>query len=309
MRKLLSILFLSAAFLSSTACAGTKVLEQSQRRAPKWLYAVETGSLIVSAEADDIETAKTKAMTAIKQQIVNAIAENVHSTGTLQRNEMENNGLYSTMEMYSDLVETESANIPFLKQVTIANATEYYWEKIRDNNKHEFYRYHIKYPFSRLDQLQMVDEFEQQEAAINRQLEAFQKDDFSSYTSVEQMVAQAAALRTFQSSLMEKDARRTTCDKILRGYKQYVEQLTIQADQVTRESTLYHVYFGDRRLTCNLKPYLRTKCLTKMNFQPTEDGGKVTYDYTPCEETEEKIYIDITLTVLGKKINNRFYIN
>lgn len=309
MRKLLSILFLGAALLASTACAGTKVLERSQRTTPKWLYAVETGSLIVSAEADDIETAKTKAMTVIKQQIVNAIAENVHSTGTLQRDEIENNGLFSTMEMYSDLVKTESANIPFLKQVTIANATDYYWEKIRDNKKHEFYRYHIKYPFSRLDQLQMVEEFEQQEAAINRQIETFQKEDFSSCTSVEQMVARAAALHTFQSSLMEKDIRRTTCDKILRGYKQYVEQLTIQAYLVTRENTLYHVYFGDRRLTCNLKPYLRTKCLKRMNFQPTEEGGKVTYDYTPCEETEEKIYIDITLTVLGKKINNRFYIN
>lgn len=308
MRKLLLVLFLGSTILG-TACAATKVLDRSQRSTPKWLYGVETGYLIVSAEADDIETAKTKAMTIVKQQIVNAIAENVHATSALQREETENNGLFSTMEMYSDMVETESANIPFLKQVTLANASEYYWEKIRDNKKHEFYRYHIKYPFSRLDQLKMVDEFEQQEAAINSQLDAFQKDDFSSYTSVEQMVAQSTALRTFQASLMERDARRSTCDKILRGYKQYIEQLTIQADQVTREMTTYHVYFGDRQLTCNIKPYLRTKCLERMNFQPTEDGGKVTYDYAPCEQTTEKIYIDITLTVLGKKINNRFYIN
>lgn len=309
MRKLFLALFLGGAILSSTACAATKVMERSQRTAPKWLYGVETGSLIVSAEADDIETAKTKAMTIVKQQIVNAIAENVHASSTLQREETEDNGLFSTMEMYSDMVETESANIPFLKQVTLANATEYYWEKIRDNKKHEFYRYHIKYPFSRMDQLKMVSEFEEQEEAINRQLKTFQKDDFSSYTSVEQMVAQATALRTFQASLMERDARRTTCDKILRGYKQYIEQLTIQADEVTRQATIYHVYFGDRKLTCNIKPYLRTKCLARMNFQPTEDGGMVTYDYAPCEQTDEKIYIDITLTVLGKKINNRFYIN
>lgn len=306
MRKLLFIFFLGSTILN-TACAATKVIERSQKRAPEWLYGVETGYLIVSAEADDLETAKAKAMTSVKQQIVNAIAENVHATSQTQTHELEANGTYSTMELYSTMVETESANIPFLSQVTIANATDYYWEKIRDKQKNEFYRYHIKYPFSRLDQMEMVDAFERQEAAINAKLEAFQQDDFSTYTSVEQMVAQATALRTFQATLLEKDVRRSTCDKILRGYKHYVEQLTIQAQEVTREHTIYRVFAGDRQLTCNIKPYLRSKCLTKMNFQPIGQDCVVTYDYSDCFKDEQN-YIDITLTILGKKINNRFFI-
>lgn len=306
MRKLLFILFLGGSVLSSLACSA-KVIESSQKRAPKWLYGIETGYLIVSAESGDLETAKAKAMTSVKQQIVNAIAEKVQATSQTLTQELEANGTYSTMELYSTMVETESANIPFLSRVSIANATEYYWEKIRDKEKNEFYRYHIKYPFSRLDQEEMVDAFERQEAAINAKIEAFQQDDFSSYTSVEQMVDQATALRTFQATLLEKDVRRSTCDKILRGYKHYIEQLTIQAQEVTRERTIYRVYAGDRKLTCNIKPYLRSKCLEKMNFQPTEGGSVITYDYANCFE-DEKNYIDITLTILGKKVNNRFYI-
>lgn len=306
MRKLLFILFLGGSVLSSLACSA-KVIESSQKRAPKWLYGIETGYLIVSAESGDLETAKAKAMTSVKQQIVNAIAEKVQATSQTLTQELEANGTYSTMELYSTMVETESANIPFLSQVTIANATDYYWEKIRDKQKNEFYRYHIKYPFSRLDQMEMVDAFERQEAAINAKIEAFQQDDFSSYTSVEQMVDQATALRTFQATLLEKDVRRSTCDKILRGYKHYIEQLTIQAQEVTRERTIYRVYAGDRQLTCNIKPYLRSKCLTKMNFQPIGQDCVVTYDYSDCFKDEQN-YIDITLTILGKKINNRFFI-
>ncbi len=41
-----------------------------------------------------------------------------------------------------------------------------------------------------------------------------------------------------------------------------------------------------------------------MNFQPTEQGCVVTYNYSDCFEDEQN-YIDITLTILGKKINNR----
>ncbi len=299
-------LFLFTCFCSG--CATVKVTESSARRAPQWAYGTEHNFLIVSAEAEDIETAKNKALNEVKKQIVNAISENVRSASYTAVEEAGVNNFYSTMELYRDELATESGNVPFLNQVTLANVTDYYWEK-RFNKKTqaEWYVYHLKYPFTRLDQDELIEKFEQQEATINHQLEAFEQADFSTYTSVEQMVAQSVAVRTFQSTLMENDARRKTCDRVLRGYKTNIEQLSIQAVSVDREQTLYEVYYGEKKVSCNIKPYLRSKCLDKMDWQVKDGVNAITYDYTSCFEDEQN-YIDITITVMGKKINHRYFI-
>lgn len=293
---------------SCTGCAAVKVVESSAKRTPQWVYGVEQNFLIVSAEADNIETAKNKALNEVKKQILNAIAENVRSSSLMVSQEVGVDNFYTTLEMYQDQVTTESGNVPFLSQVSLANATDYYWEK-RYNKKTKIstYRYHLKYPFSRLDQEQLVAKFEEQEKAINQQLEVFEQVDFSTFASVEQMIAQGTAVRTFQSTLMENDTRRKTCDRILRGYKSNIEQLSIHAVSVNREKTIYEVFYGEKKVACNIKPYLRTRCLEKMNWQVVNGVNEVTYDYNGCYEDEEN-YIDITLTVMGKKINHRFFI-
>lgn len=299
-------LFLLA--FSSTSCASVKVVESSSRRAPGWVYGVEKNYLIVSAEAGDIETAKNKALNEVKKQILNAISEKVRSSSLITTEETGTSNLFTTMELYRDEIATQSGNIPFLSQVTLANANDYYWEKrYNKKTKAEAYRYHLKYPFSRLDQDELIEKFEQQEETINRTLEGFEKEDFSTYASVEEMVAKATALRTYQSTLMENDTRRQTCDRILRGYKSNMEQLSIHALSVNREETIYEVYYGEKKVACNIKPYLRSKCLEKMNWQIKGGVNIVSYSYDTCFDDEQN-YIDITLTVMGKKINHRFYI-
>ncbi len=294
--------------LSCIGCATIKVTESSARRAPKWIYGIEHNFLIVSAEANDIETAKNKALNEVKKQMVNAIAENVRSVSQTTMQEIGVNSLFTTMELYRDELATESGNIPFLSQVTLANAVDYYWEKRYNKQTHvTSYRYHLKYPFSRLQQEELVATFENQEAAINNRIEAFENEDFSTYSSVEQMVAQGTAVRTFQSTLLENDARRKTCDRILRAYKSNMEQLAIRAISVDREKTIYEVYYGEKKMACNVKPYLRSKCLTKMDWQVKDGVNVITYDYSECFEDEQN-YIDITITVMGKKINHRYFI-
>lgn len=302
---ILAFVFLS---ISCISCAAVKVIESSTRPAPKWAYGAEEGFLIVSAEASDPETAKNKAFNAIKKQMVNSIAETVHSSSYRVSEEVEVNNIYTSMDMYKEQVATESANVPFLSHVTLAKVADFYWEHKQDKKEGiDFYVYHLKYPFSRADQEELVAKFEAQEAEINNKIKAFQNEDFSTYTSVEQMVEQATAVRTFQSSLMENDTRRKTCDHILRGYKANVEQLSIRAISVDREKTLYELYYGDQKMDCNIRPYLRTKCLQKMDWQVKDGVAIVTYDYSSCDPDEQN-YIDITITILGKKINHRFYV-
>ena len=300
-----------ALFLFTIFCAGcatVKVTESSVRRAPQWVFGAEHNFLIVSAEAEDIETAKNKALNEVKKQMVNAISENIRTTSHTTTEELGVDDAYATVELYREELATESGNVPFLSQVTLANVTDYYWEKRYDKKtKAEWYVYHLKYPFSRLNQDELIAKFEAQEAAINRQLKELEQVDFSTFSSVEQMVAQGTALRTFQSTLMENDGRRKACDRILRGYKSNVEQLTIQAVSVDREKTLYEVYLGEKKMACNIRPYLRSKCLEQMNWQVKDGVNVVTYDYSECFEDEQN-YIDITITVMGKKINHRYFI-
>ncbi len=297
-------LFLMAfAAVVSTVGAKDKVVETSGKQ-PKWIYAVEKEYLIVSAESESLEEAKSKCMVTIKKQILASVAENVEAQASLNTFEQEKNGQYDMMQTYASMVETKSAKIPFLCEVSISKAEDFYWEKIK-NKKVYRYRYHLKYPFGKFDLARMVDAFQSGEDAINNQLKDFAADDFSSYTSVEQMTARIQALRLFKATLLEEDKRLEQVERIERVYGEYIRSIQLSLVSIDREEVVFVPTFRGKELTMKAQPKMKSNCLTNMQFTNRGTQCVVAYDSTDCAESE-KNYIDISFNIGGNKVKNRF---
>jgi hypothetical protein len=308
MRKVLFI-----AFALLTGCAylqaggGEKVVDSSGRQ-PKWIYGAEKEFIIVSAEAANVEDAKEKAMLNVKKHIMSSIAENVRASAKMNSSEVGVNGKYDIIETYESAVETESALIPFLGEVGISKVDEIYWEKIKKDKDHYFFRYHIKYPFSRFDLTRLSDEFMEREAKLDQQLEDFAKDDFSGYSSIEEMMKQLQQVRIFKSTLMERDPRRNSCANIEKAYSDNIKSITLRLISVNKQQLVYAPYFGENRLTTNIQPRLSSNCLSDMQYMSRGGECIVKYDFqTACYEGEEN-WLDVTLNVLNNKIKNRFIV-
>ena len=304
--KSIIILALCSLLCVPAFAGGEKVVDKSGKQ-PKWVYSSGADFITASAEAADLEDAKDKAMTQIKKQILNSIAENVKSSSSINTKELGINGKYSVMEEYANLVETNSALIPFLSEVSIAKVDEYYWEKIK-RGKDYTYRYHIKYPFTQFDLMRMSDEFLTHEREINQKIADFSKDNFTSYTSVEQMTQRLRDLQLLRASLMEQDSRRTTCQNIEKVYNGYIKAISIRLISVNKKQLVYAPYFGETQLSTTIQPKLESNCLSDMQFVPRDGKCVVTYDYeTACYDGEENTLV-VTLNIAGNKIKNTFIV-
>lgn len=306
--KTKSIIVLALCSLMLVPCfAGNEKVVDKSGKQPKWVYSSGKDYITVSAEATDVQTAKDKAMTQLKKQILNSIAESVKSTSAINTHEMGINGKYNVLEEYANTIETQSALIPFLSEVSESKVDEYYWEKIK-RGKDYVYRYHIKYPFTQFDLMRMSDEFLTQERAINQQLSDFAKDNFTSYTSVEQMVQRVHEVELLRASLMEQDPRRTTCKNIEKVYNGYLKTITLRLLSVNKQELVFAPYFGENQLTTNMQPKLDSNCLNDMQFVPRNGKCVVTYDYeTSCYDGEQNT-LTVILNISGNKVKNTFIV-
>ena len=305
--KSIIVMALCSLFLAPCMAGNNEKVVDKSGKQPKWVYSSGKDYLTVSAEAADIQTAKDKAMIQLKKQILNSIAENVKSFSSINTLEQGVNGKYEILEEYANVVETQSALIPFLSEVSPSKVEEYYWEKIK-RGKNYTYRYHIKYPFTQFDLMRMSDEFLTQEREINKKLADFSNDNFTTYSSVEEMVQRLQDVRLLRASLMEQDARRTTCQNIEKVYNGYLKAITIRLLSVDKKELVYAPYFGEKQLTTTIQPKLESNCLSDMQFVPRNGKCVVTYDFeTSCYEGEENNII-ITLNIAGNKIKNTFIV-
>jgi len=306
MRKVWILLF-SLLLAGNYVNAKEKVVETSGKE-PKWIYSVEKEFIIVSAESDNLEEAKNKCMLQIKKQILASVAENVQSQSQLSTSEVGVNGHYDIMETYASMVETKSAQIPFLSEVSITKAEDFYWEKIKKDKNAYTYRYHLKYPFSHFDLGRMVTDFEIKEQALDSQLAGFAADDFSTYTSVEQMVARLQEIRMYKASLIEGDSRVERAQRVERVYGEYIRTIQLRLVSVSREELVFTPYFREKALTMQSQPKLKSNCLTNIQYRNHGTECIVTYDFgTGCNEDEQN-YLDISFNVGGNKVKNRFTI-
>lgn len=307
MKKLLIVALTILSGCAYLQAGGEKVVDSSGRQ-PKWVYNTEKEYIIVSAQGATVEEAKEKAMKLVKKHILESVADNVRTTSKINTLEQGVNNKYDIVETYESEIESEGGLVPFLSEVSIANVEDSYWEKIKKDKTSFYYRYHLKYPFSKFDLMRMSDDFLTREKELDDKVAAFAADDFTSYNTIEEMTAQLQQLRVFKAGLMERDPRRNTCANIEKAYSNYLKSITLRLVSVNKQELVYAPYYGEKQLSTSLQPKLSSNCLGDLQYRPRGGQCVVTYDFaSACYEDEEN-YLEVTLTLLGNKIKNRFIV-
>lgn len=308
--KRLLIVSILCTFSFALFGANEKVVERSARRAPDWLYGMQKNYIITTAEGSTIDIARDLAMQSVKERILTAVAEHVESDAQSALRETTHNGDIETLTAFSKQIASHSAYIPFLNDVSEAHAEDYYWEKIQKDKNTFYYRYNIKYPFSSVQIRHIIAEFKQHEADLDARVQAFSQVDFSTFTSVEQMLNQCSDLRAFTKLLPAEDARTRTCGAIQDHYRTMLGNLRIHVLQVSRSQTDVQLCYGAKPVVCLSKPRLKSNCLTELRYVPFEDGrgGHVLYNYDAGCYDDEQNYLNISFSIQGKNISEKIYV-
>ena len=225
-------LFISAFLLllmPLTLAAQMKVVEESAKRTPEWVNAAVEDYLIVSVSGKTKEEARQKALNEVTEQIIRAVANNVSVTQMNTMSEENVNGKIESKDVYTYLSKSQSANLPFLKGISMSKAEEIYWEKLRDKKtKEERIDYWVKYPFPSYELEDLIAEFEKLDAGKVRQYEAL-KAELPQVSSVEQIGRNIDALESLADYFFD-DVRRGEAESLKQSYEALYGALTVTGE-------------------------------------------------------------------------------
>lgn len=143
------------------AASPYKVEERSGRK-PSWVGKTEKGYIIFSSTGSSLEEARDKCMESIKQEIVQAVAVNVSSEILSTSRQLSENGKYDLYEEYRSDIKSVAARLPFVNDITIANAEASYWERrLNKQTGERIYEFCVKYPFPKAKREMMIAEFKE----------------------------------------------------------------------------------------------------------------------------------------------------
>ena len=303
-------LFAATLLLSISLIAGEKVIQSSAKRAPKWLGAMETSYFIASAEGTTLEDAQEKAMTRIREQIVYAVATNVKAATDITIHSVNENGEIDERIEMTGQTSVRAADIPYLASISPSRAEDYFWQKIRREDKSIYFQYYIKYPFPNSRLRTLVSEYEARQQAINDTIQAFASADLASYDDLNQILQLPSRVKAFAETLPEEDGRRDICKTIRHNYERTLAQnLHVEVLSSNRQEVMVALFYGPKHLSFTLTPRTKSNCLSAIQTKNLGDATRITFDFqSGCYEDEEN-YIDIIYTVLTKKFSTRCFIH
>lgn len=165
-----------ALLLAAGMNAQTKVMEKSAKKVPGWMNTAVDDYLIVSVTVGSLAEGQSKVLQEITERIIQAVANNVSVSKENVLSEVNTDGNIESSDAFMQVSKMKSANLPFLKGISLSNVEEIYWEKVQDKStKKEYYNYSVKYPFSKAEQRKLVAEFEALDAEKVAQYKALEQ--------------------------------------------------------------------------------------------------------------------------------------
>lgn len=311
MKKITHILLIATlllAFAPTHAQKNKKVIESSERRAPKWINGLVKDYIIIVGTGKNLEDAKQDALLRIKEKIIRAVAENVQFQSQMNRKEEMYNNISNYAEKYESTTKTQATDVSFVKGIALNKAEEYYWEKIKDKDTDEITaHYHVKYPFSEMELKKLVMAFEKMDRELTEQLNAI-LDEIPNMNSVERMEGAMKELNQLQDRFIgpRKDKAATGVSRIMTRLK----SITVHPEVNRLGLIEYSLRVGNDIIKASKKPRVLNpnQCATIKTVQPTETGWMIKYDAQYCYEDPNNL-IRVMHNIRYNRIQHDFHFN
>ena len=290
MKKILSIIL--AITVSLSLFGQYKVVESSTRRAPSWVNSVQDQYLIVSAEAQSIEQAKEAVLANIKKQITQSIASRIVSESNLFSSALQADGSVSKTQVVESAVMSRTAKLPFISEISLSKAEEYYWEKRHYKKRGEYlYFYAVKYPFSDYEMKKLIMDYEQHDKALNQQLAEYEIA-IDNVISVEDIDSYITKITAFKEEFDYTDPRFKQVEGLITRFRQLYNNIDMDAFQEKKGLIVLTFNLGNREISTTQRPTLSSNCATELSYSYEGNTLLVRYNSDNCYADDEN-YIDI----------------
>lgn len=306
--KQLTYILCSLLLFTSSLSAQWKVVENSHKPKPAWVGGAERNYLIVSAEANSLESAKEKLLISLKEQIVGTAATRILSETTIRREQATTGQETDYTENISSYVKSKVAYIPFISEVSLSKAKDFYWEKLYNKQTKTYkYEYHLRYLFTDFDAMALVNQFNERENALNSKLSGYE-NRLESVGSLEEIDRTLNELKAFITEFDADDARRAQTEQLSNNYRKLYSYIIIKEEpSAEKGSATIGLYLQNRPVITQQKPQLLSNCAVRLSSRAEGHLFYVTYDGTACYADDEN-YIDIRFRFGNRIATQRIYL-
>ncbi len=308
MRKIISLLALLSMVAFILPLQAQKVIDESQRRAPKWINGLEKDYIIIAGTGSNLEKAKEDALIRIKERIIRSVAENVQFESKMNRQEDIVNNISTYAEKYESTTKSQATDVSFVKGISLNKAEEFYWEKIKDKKTDQVTaHYHVKYPFSEAQLKKLVMAFEKMDRELSKQLNGI-LDRIPEMTSVEEMEGSIKELNQLKDRFFgpRKDKAATGVSRITTRLK----SINIRTEVNELGTIVYSLRIGNQIITASKKPRVMcpNQCATIKRVERTKSGWKIKYDPQYCYEDPNNL-IRVRHNIRYNRLMHDFHFN
>lgn len=296
-----------ALLLAVTVGAQTKVIEKSAKKVPGWLNTAVDGYLVVTVTANSLAEAQTEVQAEITERIIQAVASNVSVSKKNVLSEVNTDGNIESTDAFTQVSKIKSANLPFLKGISLSNVEEIYWEKIQDKaTKKESYNYSVKYPFSRLEQRRLIAEFEALDAEKVAQYKVLEQK-INEIESVDEIKQAVAELNTLSEYFFD-DVRLSQVKGLIGRYNQLYDALSVTGTFLEGGKYQCQVLLDGSPVRVSAKPKVTSNCAGQISVRPSDGMFVISYNAEDCLPEEEN-FLNISLNVGGKRLQHKAFLS
>ncbi len=287
--------------------AQTKVIEKSAKKVPGWMNTAVDDYLIVSVTAGSLADGQSKALQEITERIIQAVASNVSVFKENVLSEVNTNGEIESSDAFRQVSKMKSANLPFLKGISLSNVEEIYWEKVQDKaTKKEHYNYSVKYPFSRSEQRKLVAEFEALDAEkVARYKDLEQK--LHSIESVDEIKQAVLELNTLSEYFFD-EVRLSQVKGLISRYNELYKAISITGTFLENGKYQCQVLLDGSPVRVSAAPKVTSNCASQISVRPDDGRFIVSYNAEDCLPEEENA-LDIAFVINGKRMQHRAFLS
>ena len=285
--------------------ADTKVIEKSAKKAPEWLYSATDGFIVVTVEASNLGDAQQRALQLVTERIILSVATSVSVSQDNEISSVSTDGSVAEKESFKQVSRMKSANLPFLKGISPSKIKEIYWIKLQDKTtKAEHYEYSVKYPYSKTEQLQLVDEFERLDASKNQEYETLKNklDNIESIEEIKQGILQLNSLKEY----FFDNVRLSQVNALTEQYKALYNAITLSGKLSEAGKYEIQMLLNGKPVKVATVPTVTSNCASQIKVVPSGKKFIVTYDAIDCLGDEEN-FINVQFRINGKRIESKFY--
>jgi len=281
-------LFVLIAILLFNSCESLKVIEKSSQQKPSWIYGIEKDYLIGEGSGSDYNEAKYNALQMVKEKIVSSVAQNITFEQNIEVNETRYKRAIEFLEEYTSKTTSKTGNTAYLQGISLSKASDYYWEKQRENHIETVF-YYIKYPFTEDDIRTLTDEWEEQENLLTQRLDTL-KFTKNGHNSVEEILEEIEELQYLSDFFV--DQRKAVADLSINTLKNKLNAILLIPEIDSLGCYKYSLHLGDSIIKTTRKPIVSSNCAKILSIETNNDMGQVIYQYDNCS-VEDENYLEI----------------